>query len=450
MTSLSGRWSSASASAERSPAERVRLGPGQLPVLDLLGVGLQRLALLLAVGVDVGVGEDAVQPRLEVRARAGTGGRRRTPWRRSPGRGPRRPPGCASSAARPSTAGRGTASPRARSAPAARLGGLGADVDGGARPWGRGGGGLLSLGHRTPQPSAAAGPATSRAELELGLAGHRGQVSSEHATLLRRFGSRGSTPSLRTASPVSARSTALPAQPVRRSVASQPRTSSTTSAGSLVNECVPRADLTTARPPRGADLLRSAEGVALPLDDGQRQTCIEAAAARPRARCRAGPAGAGERTAPARRWRRPRPRCGRPPGRRRCARPPRAGPGGARGRWQPVQDRAARPRPSCAGGVATAAGHPPRLLHQGDHPAVAVTAVSASRSGAPTPPPAPCPSTSCRPAVRAPAEVTRAVPTGSGRTLDRRMPSPPRVRGVRPSSGIVQPPCASSGRCCAR
>ena len=47
---------------------RVRLGPRQLVVLDLGGVGLQRLALPLAVGVDVGVGEDAVHPRLEVGA----------------------------------------------------------------------------------------------------------------------------------------------------------------------------------------------------------------------------------------------------------------------------------------------------------------------------------------------------------------------------------------------
>ena len=47
---------------------RVRLGGGDLPVLDLVG-DLLRLALLLAVGVDVRVGEDAVQPRLEVGAR---------------------------------------------------------------------------------------------------------------------------------------------------------------------------------------------------------------------------------------------------------------------------------------------------------------------------------------------------------------------------------------------
>jgi hypothetical protein len=47
----------------------VRLGAVQLVVLDLGRVGLQRLALLLAVGVDVGVGEDAIHPRLEVGAR---------------------------------------------------------------------------------------------------------------------------------------------------------------------------------------------------------------------------------------------------------------------------------------------------------------------------------------------------------------------------------------------
>ena len=47
----------------------MRLGPGDLPVLDVLGLGLLRLALLLAVGVDVGVRQDPVQPRLEVGAR---------------------------------------------------------------------------------------------------------------------------------------------------------------------------------------------------------------------------------------------------------------------------------------------------------------------------------------------------------------------------------------------
>ena len=50
------------------PGRRVRLGPRELPVLDLLGLRLLRLALLLAVGVDEGVGQDPVQPRLEVRA----------------------------------------------------------------------------------------------------------------------------------------------------------------------------------------------------------------------------------------------------------------------------------------------------------------------------------------------------------------------------------------------
>src|SRR5690606_10695259 len=41
--------------------------PGKLPVLNVLRTGLPRLALLLAVGVDEGVGEDPVEPRLEVR-----------------------------------------------------------------------------------------------------------------------------------------------------------------------------------------------------------------------------------------------------------------------------------------------------------------------------------------------------------------------------------------------
>ena len=47
----------------------VRGGPGQLPVLDLFGTGPLRLALLLAVAVDEGVGQDPEQPGLQVRAR---------------------------------------------------------------------------------------------------------------------------------------------------------------------------------------------------------------------------------------------------------------------------------------------------------------------------------------------------------------------------------------------
>src|SRR5699024_11651409 len=47
----------------------VRSGLGQLPVLDLFGPGAFRFTLLLAIRVDEGVGENAVQPRLEVRSR---------------------------------------------------------------------------------------------------------------------------------------------------------------------------------------------------------------------------------------------------------------------------------------------------------------------------------------------------------------------------------------------
>ena len=43
-------------------------GPGQLPVLDLFRARPLRLALLLAVAVDEGIGQDAEQPRLQVRA----------------------------------------------------------------------------------------------------------------------------------------------------------------------------------------------------------------------------------------------------------------------------------------------------------------------------------------------------------------------------------------------
>src|SRR5215207_5077311 len=46
----------------------MRLRRRDLPVLDLVG-DLLRLALLLAVGVDVGVGQDAVEPGLEIGAR---------------------------------------------------------------------------------------------------------------------------------------------------------------------------------------------------------------------------------------------------------------------------------------------------------------------------------------------------------------------------------------------
>ena len=45
-----------------------RLGAAELPVLELVDRALVGLALLLAIGVDVGVRQDAVQPRLEVRA----------------------------------------------------------------------------------------------------------------------------------------------------------------------------------------------------------------------------------------------------------------------------------------------------------------------------------------------------------------------------------------------
>jgi hypothetical protein len=48
----------------------VRLGTVELPVLDVLGHRLLRLPLLLAVVVDEGVGQDPVEPRLQVGARA--------------------------------------------------------------------------------------------------------------------------------------------------------------------------------------------------------------------------------------------------------------------------------------------------------------------------------------------------------------------------------------------
>ena len=46
----------------------MRLGPGELPVLDGVRIGLQRLALPLPVEVDVRVGQDPVQPCLQVGA----------------------------------------------------------------------------------------------------------------------------------------------------------------------------------------------------------------------------------------------------------------------------------------------------------------------------------------------------------------------------------------------
>ncbi len=52
------------------PGRHVRLGAGELPVLDLLGRAALGFTLLLAVRVDEGVGQNAVQPRLEVGALA--------------------------------------------------------------------------------------------------------------------------------------------------------------------------------------------------------------------------------------------------------------------------------------------------------------------------------------------------------------------------------------------
>ena len=96
------------------------LGVGrQLPVGDLLGRILRRLALLLAVAVDVGVGQDPVQPRLEVGALPERAEARRRPSPSSPAAGPRRRRDCASCAARRRTAGPAGESRRARNAPSA-------------------------------------------------------------------------------------------------------------------------------------------------------------------------------------------------------------------------------------------------------------------------------------------------------------------------------------------
>ena len=98
----------------------VRLGAGELPVLDVLGHRLLRLALLLAVGVDEGVGQDPVEPGLEVGAGPELVEGASTPSRRSPAPGPRRRRGCGSSASPPSRAGRGRAARRARNGRSAR------------------------------------------------------------------------------------------------------------------------------------------------------------------------------------------------------------------------------------------------------------------------------------------------------------------------------------------
>ena len=68
LTALSGRWSIASASAERLDDAVRRLRAAELPVLELVDRALVGLALLLAVRVDERVGEDAVQPGLQVGA----------------------------------------------------------------------------------------------------------------------------------------------------------------------------------------------------------------------------------------------------------------------------------------------------------------------------------------------------------------------------------------------
>jgi hypothetical protein len=50
------------------PRRRIRRGTGQLPVLDLAGRRRLGLALTFLAAAEEGVGEDAVQPGLQVRA----------------------------------------------------------------------------------------------------------------------------------------------------------------------------------------------------------------------------------------------------------------------------------------------------------------------------------------------------------------------------------------------
>jgi hypothetical protein len=68
LTSESGRWSSASVSADRSPVDVCDSARASCQSSMSVAGALQRLALLLAVGVDERVRQDAVQPRLEVGA----------------------------------------------------------------------------------------------------------------------------------------------------------------------------------------------------------------------------------------------------------------------------------------------------------------------------------------------------------------------------------------------
>ena len=68
LTALSGRWSIASASADRRCRRGGGLRAAELPVLEFVDRALVGLALLLAVAVDERVRQDAVQPGLQVGA----------------------------------------------------------------------------------------------------------------------------------------------------------------------------------------------------------------------------------------------------------------------------------------------------------------------------------------------------------------------------------------------
>ena len=333
---------------------RVRLGPRELPVLDLLGAGLLRLALLLAVGVDEGVGEDAVEPGLEVRALLELVERARTPWRRSPGPGPRRRPGCASCAARRSTAGRGycrasrskralrSSAVSARSRPVAS-----SSLD-------------ASLSRRAGACPSRAIPASSPIGIGAGVGQRRRSVQrpsltgfSRHQRRSRRHGG--------FPRPASGRyARASPSQASDHAHDGVERASDGPPArpfGTRRPWSAPARDArSTARPRQGTP--RAAERVAVALHHQRRARRPPVSSSAP-GLLRAARAGAAGRPARAPGRRRPRRRSGRRPGPRRCGRRRRSGPG----RRASSPSTASQARSSVAGaGGDPPAGDPPGLL----------------------------------------------------------------------------------------
>ena len=316
------------------PGRGVRLGPGELPVLDLLGRRLLRLALLLAVGVDEGVGQDPVEPGLEVGARRvnwwkAANALAKVSWTRSSASAGLR---VIRSAAAYSWSRKGSASrsKRAARSSAALLDG---DADRPRRSV------LEGLGHRVAgyRPASA-----SRAD------DGRSTECCEHAGV--------------NASPARLHSRRQPSRPAairasgdpRRSVQRLVLASAAPGCGTSKPWSAPRDrdDVeASGASPRG-DLARAAERVALALDD-QRRHARRRRARRPRLRSGRPGGCSGKASATHRDGADVAARCGRPPGRRRCARRPRAGRRGRSVACAAAAATASQAASSVAGGAAT-------------------------------------------------------------------------------------------------